>query len=340
MRATYVIVLSLLACSMGANSLRDVPKGYCHDCEVTCFEYCGLKFDREIIVPDVTGTDRLSREDTRVEKHMKKQMYGVVLNQNGTGAELSSVGKGNHKNLANHFSDCLKQDRCPCNRDSQGKGPSFLAAAGRTSKCKVGKRPCSMGCLSKTMDQATALAQTAARVAPGPTDADDAAIPWSINVHPVKINTFTTGRQDLEQCFKSCLAATCGCDDAPGMEGIEDLHSAIKTNDAAKDPVEDSPPMYQYRHADIVDCGKGMQGKKVTKGLYVDIAGGPEGWVEVCSEDFFTAQGTPADIGKKNCDNSKALLAGCLWDDLKGSCVYGLKKLFHCYTRYLDDNKL
>merc|ERR1719159_1907818 len=67
-------------------------------------------------------------------------------------------------------------------------------------------------------------------------------------------------------------------------------------------------PMYQYRHADIVDCGKGMQGKKVTKGLYIDIAGGPEGWVEVCSEDFFTAQGTPADIGKKNCDNSKALL--------------------------------
>jgi len=338
MRANCVILLSLAAFSMDANALRDVPKGYCHDCEVTCFEDCSLKFDREIIVPDVTGTDRLSRSETRVEAHMKKKMYGVVLNQNVTGAEVTSAAK--LKSLAGRFSDCLKQDKCPCNHDAKDKGPSFLAAASRTSKCKVGKRPCATSCVGKTVDQTTALAQTASQVAPGPKDADDAAIPWSINVHPVKINTFSTGRQDLEQCFKSCLAATCGCDDAPGMEGIEDLHSAIKTNDMAKDPVEDSPPMYQYKHADIVDCGKGMQGKKITKGLYVDIAGGPEGWVEVCSEDFFTAQGTPADIGKKNCDNSKALLAGCLWDDLKGSCVYGLKKLFHCYTRYLDDDKL
>jgi len=341
MSTACLVVLGLAACSIGADALRDVPKGYCHDCEVTCFEDCALKYDREIIQPDLTGTDRLSRKDTRVEAKMKKNMYGIVLNQNSTGAVQKSSSAAALLKLTGSYKSCLKHDRCPCSHDEAGKGSSFLSiAAGSTKRCKAGKRPCALGCVNKTLDASLALTQTGARVAPGPNDPDDAAIPWSINVHPVKINTFSTGRQGLEMCFKSCLAATCGCDDAPGMEGIDDLHGAIKKNDEAKDPVEDSPPMYQYKAADIVDCGKGMQGNKVTKGLYADLAGGPEGWVEVCSDEFFTAQGTPADIGKKNCGNKKALLAGCLWDEVKGACVYGLKKLIHCYTRYMDDDKL
>jgi len=343
MRATCAVILGLLACLPGTNGLRDVPKGYCHDCEVTCFEDCVFKFDREVVTPDVTGSDRLSREDTRVEAQMKKTMYGVVLNQNGTKAASKATGNAKLTKLASSYSSCLKQDKCPCSHDAKGKGKgsSFLAAAGSAKKCKVSKRPCALGCVNKTLDQTPALAQTAARVEPGPKDdADDAAIPWSIRVHPVQINTFATGRQDLEQCYKSCLAATCGCDDAPGMEAIDDQYVAIKVNDMSKDPVIDTLPMWQYKHADIVDCGKGMQGKKVVEGLYVDLAGGPEGWVEVCSDDFFTGQGTPADIGKKNCANPKALLAGCMWDNIRGSCVYGLKKLFKCYARYMDDNKL
>jgi hypothetical protein len=340
MRATCAVILSLLACSLCADGLQDVPKGYCHDCEVTCFEDCAFKFDREIVTPDVTGTDRLSRQDTRVEAQMKKTRYGVVLNQNGTKAASKATGSAKLPKLASSYSSCLKQDKCPCSKDAKGKGSSFLAAAGSAKKCKASKRPCALGCVNKTLDQAPALAQTAARVEPGPKDLDDAAIPWSIHVHPVQINTFSTGRQGIEQCFKSCLAATCGCEDAPGMEAIDDQYVAIKKNDESKDPVVDTPPMYQYKNADIVDCGKGMQGKKITEGLYVDLLGGPEGWVEVCSDEFFTKQGTPADIGQKNCANSKALLAGCIWDDVRGSCVYGLKKLFKCYARYMDDNKL
>jgi len=340
MRATSAVMLGLLACSLGADGLRDVPKGYCHDCEVTCFEDCAFKFDREIVTPDVTGTDRLSREDTRVEAQMKKTRYGVVLNQNGTKAASKATGSAKLPKLASSYSSCLKHDKCPCSKDAKGKGSSFLAAADSAKKCKAGKRPCALGCVNKTLDQAPALAQTGARVEPGPKDPDDAAIPWSIHVHPVQINTFSTGRQGIEQCFRSCLAATCGCEDAPGMEAIDDQYVAIKKNDESKDPVVDTPPMYQYKNADIVDCGKGMQGKKITEGLYVDLLGGPEGWVEVCSDEFFTKQGTPADIGQKNCANSKALLAGCIWDDVRGSCVYGLKKLFKCYARYMDDNKL
>jgi len=327
MHTICVVFLGLIVSSVGAVGRRDVPLGYCHDCEVTCFEDCAVKFDREIITPDVTGSDRLSRGDTRVEAQMKKTMYGVVLNQQP-------------KQMASSYSSCLEEEKCACGHDARAKGPSFLAVAGHAKKCQVGNRPCALGCVNKTLDKALALTQTGESVAPGPKDLDDAAIPWSIHVHPVVINSFSTGRQDLEQCFKSCLAATCGCGDAPGMEGIDEQYRAIKVNDMSDDPVIDSPPMWQYKNADIVDCGKGMQGNKVTEGLYVDLRGGPEGWVEICSDDFFTQQGTPADVGKRNCANTKALLAGCVWDELRGSCVYGLKKLFKCYVRYLDDNKL
>jgi len=336
MRFACAIALGLVACFLGADAFRDVPKGYCHDCEVTCFEDCVVKFDREVIVPDVTGTDRLSRKDTRVEAAMKKKLHGVVLSQNGT---ADAAKKAKLLKLASAYKGCLKQDKCPCALDDRReakakKQASFLAAA-LGQKCKISERPCAVGCVNKTLDAPLALVQEG--VNPGPSDPDDAAIPWSINIHPVKINTFATGRQNLERCYKSCLAATCGCDDAPGMEAIDDLGSAIKANDEAKDPVDDSLASWQYKKADIVDCGKGMTGKKITKGLYADLAGGPDGWAEVCSEDFFTKQGMPGDIGKKNCDNGKAVLAGCLWDENKGACVYGLKKLISCWSRYKDD---
>merc|ERR1719378_1590294 len=152
----------------------------------------------------------------------------------------------------------------------------------RNRRCAVGQRPCALGCVNKTLDRSPALAQVAASVKPGPKDPDNSAIPWSVNIHPVKINTFATGRQNLERCFKSCLAATCGCDDAPGMQAIDDLNGAIKANDMAKDPVEDTKPMGQYKAAAIEDCGKGMQGKKITKGLFVNMGGGPNGYKEVC----------------------------------------------------------
>jgi len=337
MCAARAILLGLVACSAGAGAVRDVPKGYCHDCEVTCFEDCVLKFDREIIQPDLTDKARLSRKDSKVEAHMKKKLYGVVLSQNSTEAK-ANASEG-IKALKSSYGSCLKEDRCPCPHDDKKKAASFLATDAMASKkkCAVGQRPCAVGCVNKTLDQPVSLAQTGAQVKPGPSDPEDAAIPWSINIHPVKINTFATGRQNLERCFKSCLAATCGCDDAPGMEAIDDLNGAIKANDMAKDPVDDSPPQWQYKKAEIVDCGKGMHGKKITKGLYADIGGV---YKEVCQDEFFEAMGTPADIGKKNCGNSKALLAGCLWDETKGECVYGLKKMIRCYTQYKDDDKL
>ena len=71
-----------------------------------------------------------------IAKHMRK-VYGVVLNQNGTGAELPAAEHAKLLDLANNFSACPKQDRCLCNHDAEGKGPSYSAAS-RAKKRRVG----------------------------------------------------------------------------------------------------------------------------------------------------------------------------------------------------------
>merc|ERR1719310_1243462 len=101
MQSAFAVALGLVACSLVVGAVRDVPKGHCHNCEVTCFEDCVVKFDREVVQPDLTGKDRLSRKDTRVEAHMKKKMHGVVLSQNATGANASAAG------LKDSFGACL-----------------------------------------------------------------------------------------------------------------------------------------------------------------------------------------------------------------------------------------
>ena len=43
-------------------ALCDVPKVFCHNCEVTCFEDSAEKYDREVIQPNVTGRDRRNQK--------------------------------------------------------------------------------------------------------------------------------------------------------------------------------------------------------------------------------------------------------------------------------------
>merc|ERR1719171_1624420 len=47
------LVLALLCSAQIAVAMADVPLGECHECEVTCFEDCALKYDREIIQMDM-----------------------------------------------------------------------------------------------------------------------------------------------------------------------------------------------------------------------------------------------------------------------------------------------
>merc|ERR1719269_309374 len=168
MAAARSLALLALVAAPAAVALRDVPKGYCHDCEVTCFEDCVVKYDREIIQPDLTGKDRLSRKDTRVEAAMKKKLHGVVLSQDGAEPATNASKNATLHKLASSYRSCIKQDRCPCPADEakKMKGLSFLDVTSSKKKCAISERPCAVGCVNKTLDASPALAQTASRVEP------------------------------------------------------------------------------------------------------------------------------------------------------------------------------
>merc|ERR1719398_364347 len=104
-------------------------------------------------------------------------------------------------------------------------------------------------------------------------------------LHSVKINVFAKGGMLMDQCLKYCLAATCGCEDAPGFDKREET---AKANAAAGPAVTDTPASPQYRPAKIEECAKGMIGKKVASDLYIKIEGGPGGMFEICSKDFLS----------------------------------------------------
>merc|ERR1719388_345889 len=105
MARSAIIFVTLAATSFGTTALRDVPKGECYDCEVTCFEDCALKYDREIIQPD--------------------NVFIQVQKANRT-AELTD-----------QYATCLKDDNCPCPKAvaaAQGKGKALELVEGGKKK--------------------------------------------------------------------------------------------------------------------------------------------------------------------------------------------------------------
>jgi len=117
-----------------------------------------------------------------------------------------------------------------------------------------------------------------------------------IDGNSVTNGVFEKGHMDMDQCLKLGLAATCGCDKAPGLDTIDKLFKAIKENDAAapgeKDfthkthAVADTHQSAKFRPAKIEECAKGMIGKKVAEDLYIDISEGIGGEYEICTPKF------------------------------------------------------
>merc|ERR1719456_1746891 len=155
-------------------------------------------------------------------------------------------------------------------------------------------------------------------------------------IHSVQVGIFSRGAMTMDQCLKFCLAATCGCDKAPGLDTIDKLFKAIKQNDAAnpgekdfshrdgKDDaggaVVDTYGSYKFRPAKIEECAKGMIGKKVSKGLYIDMGGGVGGELEICSKELMERIFGPGDHKDKMkmCKSTKS-------DDSKWGCVWNGK---------------
>lgn len=294
-----------------AGAFRDVPLGECYDCEVTCFEDCAFKYQREVI-----EADNFLQVEATPEKNRTEQ-------------------------LTEKYTECLKEDKCPCKAATAPTGAIVKAKASfmdkkKKGRCAVGEMSCSAKCGQKVVEQDIATLTRA--------PAKNALLQKKdFPLRSVKINAFAKGKMTLDHCLKYCLAATCGCEDAPGMSS-DAMKKAIEQNAKTKG-VTDTPKSPQYRPAKIEECAKGMVGKKVAKGLYIKLGGGPGGMYEVCSMPFLKAilgpsgdfDGITAKCKSSASDDAKY---GCKWDDQKGKCIVGFSPILYCQVKYFNDPTL
>jgi len=295
-------VVLFLFCGSAA-ALKDVPKGECYQCEVTCFEDCALKYDREIMAMDFL----------QIEKGAK--------------------GKNNQtQELTDAYGKCLIDDKCPCRAaQAQAKSKALQLVDKKKGKCAVNAVPCSAKCAQKALTKKQDTKSKLALLKAFSQSVQKKDFP----LHSVKINVFAKGGMLMDQCLKYCLAATCGCEDAPGFEKLEET---VKANAAAGPAVTDTPASPQYKPAIIEECAKGMIGKKVASGLYIKLGGGPMDYVEVCTDKFLGAIGAPPEAAAK-CKSGASDDAkyGCVWDETKNMCVVGFSPILKCMTKYIND---
>jgi len=315
------LVAVTLVLGVQAVTILDVPLGECHGCEVTCFEDCSLKYDREIMQ-----------------------------------ADLLQIPQGNHTGLLKEkYGDCLTEDKCPCEKEDAKKA-LVAAKKGQTAlvqnasaTCAVENVPCAAKCGQKVVSnfQSSLKAKSTK-----PVKKQALLQKKEYPIHSVRVGVFSHGQMNMDQCLKFCLAATCGCDKAPGLDTIDKLFKAIKENDAAvpgeKDfshhkasAVKDTHQSEQFRPAEIKECAKGMIGKKVSKGLWIDMGDGVGGELEVCSKKFLERVFGPGDHSKQEdlCKSTKSddAVWGCIWDDTKQACVVGFSPNLRCQKKFIRD---
>jgi len=331
--STIIGALLLVVASASRIALRDVPVGECHGCEVTCFEDCSLKYEREILADDFL------------------QLPPKPENKTGR----------NHTALGLEMKQCLKDENCPCPKElakeakngTAKNGTAFVQAFVQNATCAVqpkGAASCAQGCSDKILEKAHAKLEKKRNAK---TVKKQVFLEKDYPIHSVTVGVFSRGAMNMDQCLKFCLAATCGCDKAPGLDTIDKLFKAIKQNDAAlpgeKDfahhepatAVADTHGSYKFRPAKIEECAKGMIGKKVNKGLYIDMGGGVGGELEICGKKLMERIFGPGDHSKKEklCKSTKTDDSdwGCKWNEKKGYCGVGFSPNLHCLKRYIGD---
>lgn len=317
---TLLVTLTLL---LGAQALHDVPLGECHGCEVTCFEDCALKYDREIMQDDFLQLPKAQKETQ-------------------------------NKTLVEEFGTCLSDDKCPCEKeDAKKAGKVLLQKKANKAFCPIGEVPCARKCGQKVVSNLQDRLKEKQASTRKLLVKKQALIQKDYPIHSVTVGVFSKGAMNMDQCLKFCLAATCGCDKAPGLDSIDKLFKAIKENDAAEpgekdfshhEPataVTDTHSSAQFAPAKITDCAKGMIGKKVSKGLYIDMGGGVGGELEICSTEFLERVFGPGDTSKqkKLCQSTKTDDAkwGCVWNEVKGYCMVGFSPNLRCLKKFIRD---
>merc|ERR1719158_1070458 len=231
---------------------------------------------------------------------------------------LLQKGKVNKtEELTKNFCKCLIDDQCPCNKAvAPGKSQALTLLDKKKGKCAVNAVPCASKCGQKSLSA----------------KAPKSLLQKDFPLHSVTINAFAHGGMIMDQCLKYCMATTCGCEDAPGFEKLEE------TVEASAGMVKDTPASPQFKPAKIEECAKGMIGKKVASGLYIKLGGGPLDYVEVCTDSFLSAVGAPEGAAAKcksaASDDSKF---GCVWHETKNMCVVGFSPILKCMTKYVND---
>jgi len=337
--ATLLVLLLAFFAHTRAADLRDVPLGECHGCEVTCLEDCSLKYYREIMSDDFLQVDEPAKK----------------VPKNRT-SNLTNIGK--------QYAECLKEDKCPCPKEdakaaaARSTGEKALLQMKNTS-CSLTQNSCAMECSTKVVSNAHAKLEAKKKAQSAKKKTALMFLEKSYPIHSVQVGVFSKGHMNLAECHKFCLAATCGCvARIQGKAGIDKLFKAIKANDAAEPGekdfshrgdvnnehgggVVDTHASYQFRPAKIEECAKGIIGKKVSKGLWIDFGFGLRGEREICSDDMLEKVFGPGDHKKKEklCGSRKSDDAkwGCIWNEKKGYCGVGFSPNLRCQIKFIRD---
>merc|ERR1719313_2539855 len=259
--------------------------------------------------------------------------------------------------VTEEYSNCLIEDKCPCEKEKKKAEAAAKAAKGKTTllqkkgnatgACLLNDVPCAQKCSRKVVAKAEASLKAKGH--------KQALIQREYPIHSVRVGVFSHGNMNMDQCLKFCLAATCGCDNVPDLDTIDRLVKAIKKNDATfgegyhpveeaanhKGGVVDTHRSAQFQAAEMKDCAKGMIGKKVSKGLWIDFGEGVGGEIEICSDTFMEKLFGPGDHKKQKdlCKSTKSDDAewGCIWNEVKGYCMVGFSPNLRCQVKFIRD---
>merc|ERR1719313_185701 len=144
--------------------------------------------------------------------------------------------------IGREYVDCLKEENCPCPKEqakaAKGvkKGTALLQTFAPNTTCAIQQNQtaasCAAGCSNKVLERAHTKLEKKKNTKNGKKQVfldKEKHYP----IHSVQVGIFSRGAMNMDQCIKFCLAGTCGCDKAPGLDTIDKLVKAIKQNDAA-----------------------------------------------------------------------------------------------------------
>jgi len=332
--------LSAVAASLRFGRNRDVPAGSCFNCEITCFEDCALKFDREIL-----GTWGLLQSNASSPGEDDSLSRLRELSIHGGKASPAALPQGSHlvsayvaKLRAGGKADanCPNRKKVGCQMAQQcRKKVASTGVAAFKSEIEAerhnGERV-TLDDLDKTTDSPSRSLALVRRTKDA--SGSEKILPLEgtrekfFPVHPVAVGVFEHGTLKLDQCLTYCLASTCGCYvSVAGAEGPQAMKKHNEGNAALGTPVVDTKPTWHYEGATKEECGNGI--KKVTTGLFVDFTHGVGGWLEVCTQKFWYhvfGSATHKDFKKwkEGCNSPIDNDWGCYWR--AGRCEVGNRK--------------